>query len=268
MPAYEFYRSYGIGWAAGLFMKVPSGDMFAFTFDRTYESGPVPVEAVNALNDLRPHLARAAMIAGRLGLERVKATTETLSVLGLPAAVLNDAGTLLDANEEMRARMPAYAVEGARGAFHLQDAGADKLLQTALAAVRNNAPTGSAVMSIPVPPSGDQPPAVAHVIPIRRMARDLFTFATSLVVVTPLCQRDPPPAAVIQGLFDLTAAEARVARFIAQGRTISDVAIKSGTSEATIRTQLKAVFAKIGVSRQAELVSLLGNTVGLVRTQA
>ncbi|WP_018259701.1 helix-turn-helix transcriptional regulator [Methylobacterium sp. WSM2598] len=268
MPSYPFYRGYGVGWAAGLFMRIPSGDVFTFTFDRRYEDGPVPAETVAALNTLRPHLARAAMIAARLGLERARATTETLAILGLPAAVLSESGALIDANPHMRARMPSCALEGARGAFHLRDAGADALLQTALAAIRNHAPAGSAVMSIPVPPAEGQPPAVAHVVPIRGAARDLYTPAASLVVLTPLCQRDPPPAAVIQGLFDLTAAEARVARFIAQGQTVSDVATKSGTSEATVRTQLKAVFAKIGVSRQAELVSLLGNTLGLTQARA
>src|SRR5208337_3644578 len=111
----------------------------------------------------------------------------------------------------------------------------------------------------------DNPPMVVHLIPMRRGALDIFSGALALIVITPVCPGEIPTATLLRGLFDLTAAEARVAREIATGNTIRNIASQTAKSEETIRTQLKAVFAKTGVSRQAELSSLLGN-INPVRT--
>ena len=57
--------------------------------------------------------------------------------------------------------------------------------------------------------------------------------------------------------FRLTTAEARIALGIAEGATLAAIAEKRHVSVATARTQLKTVFAKTKVHRQAELVALL-----------
>ena len=72
-----------------------------------------------------------------------------------------------------------------------------------------------------------------------------------------------PGATVLQGLFDLTPAEAKVAKAIAHGDTSAAIAAASGASLATIRNQVAAVLAKTGLSRQADLVGLLaGKALG------
>jgi DNA-binding CsgD family transcriptional regulator len=57
--------------------------------------------------------------------------------------------------------------------------------------------------------------------------------------------------------FRLTPAEARIALGIAEGATLAAIAEARGVSVSTARTQLKSVFAKTNVHRQAELVALL-----------
>jgi DNA-binding CsgD family transcriptional regulator len=98
---------------------------------------------------------------------------------------------------------------------------------------------------------------VLHVIPVRGAARDIFTQATVLLVVTPVDRAAVPTAEVLQGLFDLTPAEARVARGISEARTVEVLAGTLGVSRETVRTQLKSVLTKTGLSRQQELISLL-----------
>ena len=44
---------------------------------------------------------------------------------------------------------------------------------------------------------------------------------------------------------------------IGAGETIDRIAVQGKVSEATIRTQLKSVFGKMGVSRQTELANLV-----------
>lgn len=61
----------------------------------------------------------------------------------------------------------------------------------------------------------------------------------------------------LSSLYGLTLAEAKLASLLADGSTLEQAASTLGTSIQTVRSQLKAVFAKTQVSRQAELVARL-----------
>jgi DNA-binding NarL/FixJ family response regulator len=67
-----------------------------------------------------------------------------------------------------------------------------------------------------------------------------------------------PDAALIRGLFDLTAAEARVASGIAEGLTVKQIANRSRVAPGTVRDQIKRILAKTGAGRQSQLASMLG----------
>ena len=62
---------------------------------------------------------------------------------------------------------------------------------------------------------------------------------------------------LLEVLFDLTPAEARVASLMVEGRSVGDIAVAQGVTENAVRMHLKAIYAKTGVNRQAQLVSLL-----------
>jgi DNA-binding CsgD family transcriptional regulator len=66
-----------------------------------------------------------------------------------------------------------------------------------------------------------------------------------------------PNATALQKLFNLTPAEASLAVKISRGKTPAAIARSNGVTIATVRSQLKAVFAKTNTRRQAELVGLL-----------
>lgn len=72
--------------------------------------------------------------------------------------------------------------------------------------------------------------------------------------------RDPdvesgPTAEHLRALWNLTAAEGAVACELAAGLSIEEIAQVRGASVETVRVQVKAVAAKMGVSRQAEIVA-------------
>ena len=71
-----------------------------------------------------------------------------------------------------------------------------------------------------------------------------------------------PAVDIIAALFDLTPAEARIARGIAQGLSLEDLAVQLGVSVATVRSHLKRAFVKTSTSRQAELAALLSRFKG------
>lgn len=63
---------------------------------------------------------------------------------------------------------------------------------------------------------------------------------------------------LLQAAYGLTAAEAGIALGLSQGLSIEQIAQERATSLWTVRTQLRSACAKLGVSRQAELVAKLG----------
>lgn len=251
----EFYRKRGVGWATGTMLSIPSGDAVIFSFERAYAKGPVPRSAVEFFDSLRPHLARSALLSARLGLARAQAMADALQTVGLPAAVLRQRGAVLAANDLFEKWIPSL-FQDHRDRVRVSDAAADALLAEALS--RIGVPTAlAAVNSVPVAAGQDRPPMIVHLLPVRGVANDLFTRATALLVVTPVDKGSVPTADLLQGLFDLTPAEARVARGIGEAQTIDTLADALGVSRETVRTQLKAVLAKTGVARQTELINLL-----------
>jgi DNA-binding CsgD family transcriptional regulator len=62
--------------------------------------------------------------------------------------------------------------------------------------------------------------------------------------------------------FGFTPTEGRVAQFLADCGSINQYAETFGVSEGTVRVQLRSVFAKTGVHRQAELVRVIEATKG------
>ena len=79
-------------------------------------------------------------------------------------------------------------------------------------------------------------------------------------MLTPVTAPAAPPVELVQSLFDLTAAEARVARLLASGDRLDDIAASEGVLRNTVRSQLQAVLEKTGSSRQQDVVALLGGT--------
>ncbi|MDO9563419.1 MAG: LuxR C-terminal-related transcriptional regulator, partial [Bradyrhizobium sp.] len=100
---------------------------------------------------------------------------------------------------------------------------------------------------------------VVHIIPIRRSAHDIFAGSYALLVVTPVSAPAAPPVELMRSLFDLTASEARVARGLAVGETLEEIAASGGVAISTVRSQLRQVLEKTGCARQAEVVSLLAS---------
>lgn len=250
----DVLRPRGFGWCAGSTIFAPGGDTLIVSVERRFSRGPFSSAEIAALDALRPHIARAATFSARLGLERVRAATEALGFLGLPAAVLGGRYHLLTANALFQALIP-NVFRDHRERLSLVNTSADTLLADALA--RDAIRAAGAVQSIPLPAAEGRDALVVHVVPIRGAARDIFSSARALVLATPVAAGLAPAQQLLEGLFDLTPAEARVARGIGEGETVEQIAAGLGISRQTIRAQLKSVFAKTGTHRQAELVRLL-----------
>lgn len=262
-PIYrDFLRPGGIGWGAATVLPMATGERVILAVNRLYDRGPVEKHFVDRLDALRPHLARAILMSARLQLERARVASETLGRLGLPAVVLNEQGKALAANDLMNS-VGDFVRWLARDQIALTDKTADKMLRDALDAIEVMPAAG--VRSFPVRAPGGDGTLVAHLVPIRLTARDIFVRCAAALVLTPVVAPSAPPVELVQSLFDLTPAEARVARNLVSGQSVDDMADASGVSHNTIRTHVRCVLQKTGCNRQSEVVALLSG-VSLTRS--
>lgn len=196
-------------------------------------------------------------MSARLQQERARSATNVLEMVGLPACVLNGAGKAIAMNAGCEALLPHTIRDGR--VFALAHPTAQRLFEEARANL--HFALDQTPRSIPVTGGEDRPPMVVHLLPVERAARDLFGALSAIVVFTPLAAGKPPSNDILAGLFDLTAAEARIAAEIAKLRNITEVASVLKLSRETVRTQLRAVFSKTGTHRQTDLAVLLAQSI-------
>jgi DNA-binding CsgD family transcriptional regulator len=260
-PIYrELVYPAGLTQTAGTVIPVPTGDILVFDVARNADHGVFSREEMGLLDAYRPHLARAALIAHRLGLRAARGATEALQVVGLPGAALTASGRLVVANPLFERLAPRVS-SGAFDRVQFASRSANEALKHALAA------TGlGGTRSIPIPAEDGEPALIAHLVPIRRGARDIFAAADILLVLTAVVAPNAPLTEMLHGLFDLTPAEAKVARGLAAGLSVEEISLRGAISRETVRTQLKGVMAKTATSRQADLVRLLAGASPLPET--
>ncbi len=102
---------------------------------------------------------------------------------------------------------------------------------------------------------GGMPPLLAQPMP---MGEALAGDGEVLVLLfDPEARERRSPRLEVLQLLGLTLSEARVAALVGAGLAPREAAAQLGLTEATVRSALKLVFGKLGVTRQAELVRLV-----------
>ena len=115
---------------------------------------------------------------------------------------------------------------------------------------------------------GTQPPLVLHVSPVgQRETHFPFSRVAALVLIVDPANEAAVDPAVAAAALDLTGMESQVAVLLAQGMSVRQVATATGRKESTIRSHVKHMFIKHGLSRQAELVKLVRSLTGARQTR-
>jgi DNA-binding CsgD family transcriptional regulator len=254
-PMYTHWAApHGLYHATATAIPTPSEDLVVVHFHREASLGSFREQELAVLDSLRPHLARAGLLAVRLQFERFNAIARGLELVGLPVLVLDRGGRILCTNA-LAQGMTDHIGWGTANRVYLRDRQADARLQSAL--------PGASVLkdftSCSIPSRAGSGAAVIHLLPVPQTGRDLFEGGFALLLVTPIGARPVQDAALLRGLFDLTPAEADVCRHLAQGRDLEWIARQRKSSVDTVRAQLKAIFAKTGAGRQPELIALLAS---------
>ena len=97
-----------------------------------------------------------------------------------------------------------------------------------------------------------------HVKPVAPRERDQRSrhVAALVLIVDPVDRLGIAPG-LVGATLGLSPAETEIAVLLAQGRTTREIAATTGRGYSTVRTHLKHIFAKLGVSRQVEVAQLV-----------
>jgi DNA-binding CsgD family transcriptional regulator/PAS domain-containing protein len=95
------------------------------------------------------------------------------------------------------------------------------------------------------------------ITPTRNVNFDPAVIVRAIAFVTDPSQKVRPGIEVLQALFKLTPAESRIALLLSDGHAPPDIAELIAVSANTVKSQLKSIYSKTGVSRQSQLVRLL-----------
>lgn len=267
LPFYaQFLAKYGLRWFAGTNISPDPSMRAVLSIQRVAVRLPYSDEELTLLARLGRHVEAAL----RLGIRLMDAELSALS-LGDALARLGAGVFLLDGSARVLFSNPAgerligtgLLVRNRRlAAFGRAQHDA---LDAAVKATLADAPEAWGASQRPVLLDGGSSHRflAAYVLPVRGRAdhpADLvLRNVRALVVVLASGSADPPDPSLVRDLLGLTLGEARVASLVGHGLPPRDAAEKLGIAEETARNTLKRVFAKIGVSRQSELATLLSN---------
>jgi len=220
--------------------------------------GPREVDIHTAL---LPHLQRATAIQRRLGALELCRSVSEHALDHLPTAVffLARNATVLFHNAEARRLLAAGALALTRdGRLEVAGHAASHPLARAVAeACRTDDGSGRGAGATFHLPRAEGKPYGVVVSPLRSPSLPLLPSPPAAVVLVTDPDRPLEATAVLERLYGLTAAEARLACLVASGQSLHDAADVLGIAHNTARWTLQNVFAKTDTTRQAALVRLL-----------
>lgn len=122
----------------------------------------------------------------------------------------------------------------------------------------------------------DEGPCFAYLVPATTLPTTVGKFVSApdggaFALVFPAAEATNRLWSTLRESFGLTAAEARLARKLRDGRSLQEAADELNVSVNTLRNQLRAIFDKMGLKRQSDLVRALtelSSVAGAIEAEA
>ena len=239
----------------------PAGSHLAWTLHDPLSRDGWGTAQLSMVNALLPHLRQCIRVRHTLA----KATALGASLTGLldsrrigvlyldrrgqiveandrARAILRAGDGLVDRDGELAARTPADHVRLAR------------LIAAALPTSRTPAVSGS----MPLQRDALRVPFVVHVKPLGTPSLDLGVgLAAALVLIAEPGYVARIDSALVAAVLGLTPVEGQVAAWLAEGRTVHEIAAATGRTPGAVYWSLNQIYRKQGIARQADLVRLV-----------
>jgi DNA-binding CsgD family transcriptional regulator len=267
----EFYTAFlqpaGALHVLGVDTSEPSGLTCRLRAARSPHADNFGAAERTLFEELLPHLRRALRIYSRLTRSESERDVYAGAIdqIGIGMIVLDDDGKVLQASRvagEVLDRRDGLMLAGRelRAFLHDDTVELQRMIGRLVEARRTNTPTAVEALQIRRTQGKRNLALLARPVPSSAWPDARHSPAVVVFTGDPESTRGVPPA-ILQRLFGLTRAEAALAHLLAKGYSLDDASRQLGVSRNTVRVQLRALFAKTGAGRQAELVHLILQSV-------
>lgn len=267
VQADPFYRDflipYGMRYASGMRFEAEPGLSCVLSVSRGVGQAPLDEDERRMLDRIGVHITEAFRLQAK-----VKKTMRVgfagyavLQRLKYPIFVMDEQRVVLFSNDAAKQLLASGGVAVREGVLRLRSRGEDMQFTGALkAAMLGESVAGAAAPHfVRITESLRGSPALVH-LSVSRPEQEMGAFGPAPTVIATFflsAQENRLDPYVVAAAFDLTPAEARVATFLAEGEPLKRIASRLGVTVNTARAQLRSVFQKVGVKRQADLAQLL-----------
>jgi DNA-binding CsgD family transcriptional regulator len=228
---------------------------------RSGRRGPYSTQESFFLKRLVPHFQRAVQVQRELFLSRMQAqgSGQALAASGIGMIVVAQDAQLLFCNDVAERVLAAgKGLTVSHGRLRASAAAENESLRAAIAeAAIAGASRGESAGGVFALPAG--PERVVVLVAPLKAENDLFRFhrPAAILFVSGGQRQSRLKDADIERALGLTPAEARVVCGLLEGLSLDEYARTARVSVATVRTQLKQVFAKTGATSQSALMRLI-----------
>ena len=255
----EFLRDYGIGQSLAAIASLGSGRLLSIASQRSLSKGLYQREEVETMTLLSPHIARALSIAAALIEARRDASdfADAVERLAWGVVMIDASGNVRHVNAVAQ-QFLGDGLSVSRGRIHAASRKDDARMQAAIKAAlpSNGVPSSGVFIDRP---SG-RAPLYVEAAPVRPRLDPLEAMTLGAGGVMLLVRSLEAKASNISDQLKsmgLTPAQSRIAASVGKGESLRLVADAHGITYQTAQTHLRAIFSKLGIQRQAQLITLV-----------
>jgi len=258
----QFLRKHGLGWFGSVPISPEPGTSVMLSVQRAFAKPQFSDEELETIGLLGRHAEKAMRLSMRL-LDAELANhglRDALTRIGIGVFALDSMGRVVFTNpigESLLGEL--FEVEDSQ--LHAVNRADRGMLDGALAEAVRGDETFLAERPKPLLlETLSRRKFVVYFLPVSeaaRIAEQFISHTRAILLAIEQKLGDPADPAVVRDILGLTLGEARVAALVGAGLSTAATASKLSIREDTARTVLKRVYAKVGISRQGELVALL-----------
>lgn len=269
--ASDYYKEYlepiGIFHILGVDTVEPDGLVARLRIGRKLDEPEFSAKETALCERLVPHLQRAIHIHARLN--RTESERDlyagTVDQLAVATIIIDEQGRVHSCNsvaEDIFSRKDGVCLQDNR--ILIEHRGShealEKMIGEAIAAQLSRSTSLARAMRIPRSSGAQDLGVVVRPITASEWAEGQSSPCVAVFISDPQINEGASKQLLAE-LFELTPAEANLAINLAQGINLAEFSEAHNVSQHTARAQLKSIFSKTGVTRQAELVRLVLKSV-------
>ena len=264
-PVYRAFQTQNCADAVNVRLDGPGGSRILWFVHDPLDRDGWSSARLDLIRRLLPHIrqtVRVQVVLGRAG--AVGMTLENLlDATGLAVIQLDSRARIVAANDRARGVLRTGDVLfDTGGGLFARSPTANAELQDLLARALPPFGIRGAGGSMILRRLAGSPPRVLHVIPVGGPETVAVAWPVAALVLVPdAAEVTEVGVGVVAETLHFTRAESQVAVLLAQGMTVREIAAATGRGESTVRSHVKHMFTKHGLTRQAVLVRLVRSLV-------